>query len=66
MIEFILFVTVIGVWVGAFYLHLIYNQLIEDIRDINDDVETCLNRIDSIEKSQAKKNEIKNDEFLGI
>ena len=38
MLNFILFVTVLGVWVGAVYLYFVLTRLIEDVREINNDI----------------------------
>ena len=39
MINFILFVTVLLVWVGAVYLYFLFDRLLDDVRTINEDLQ---------------------------
>tara|TARA_Y100000310_G_C20298599_1_gene630653 strand:+ start:89 stop:289 length:201 start_codon:yes stop_codon:yes gene_type:complete len=66
MIDFIIMITVIIVGV---YLFLFLQALKEDLKDINDDVENLIVRIEKIEKIQVKnkqRKDISGEEYLGI
>jgi|TARA_B100001059_G_C17547743_1_gene433670 hypothetical protein len=66
MINFILFVTVLIVWIGAVYLYFVLSNMLDDIRAINDDMQECKAMMKTkIEQDNARA-EITNDEFLGI
>ena len=66
MISFILFVTVLIVWIGAVYLYFVLSNMLDDIRAINDDMQECKAMMKTkIEQDNARA-EITNDEFLGI
>ena len=66
MINFILFVTVLIVWIGAVYLYFVLSNILDDIRAINDDMQECKAMMKTkIEQDNARA-EITNDEFLGI
>jgi uncharacterized protein YybS (DUF2232 family) len=66
MINFILFVTVLIVWIGAVYLYFVLSNMLDDIRAINDDMQECKSMMKTkIEQDNARA-EITNDEFLGI
>ncbi len=67
MLNFILFVTVLGVWVGAVYLYFVLDRLMEDVREINKDLLECKAMIQQkIEQENVKAELPPNDEFLGI
>ena len=66
MLNFILFVTVLGVWVGAVYLYFVLDRLMEDIREINKDLLECKAMMQRKIEQENIKAEIPNDEFLGI
>ena len=66
MINFILFVTVLGVWVGAVYLYYVLTRLIEDVREINKDIVECRAMMQRKIEQENIKAELPNDEFLGI
>ena len=66
MINFILFVTVLGVWVGAVYLYFVLTRLIEDVREINKDIVECRAMMQRKIEQENIKAELPNDEFLGI
>ena len=66
MINFILFVTVLGVWVGAVYLYFVLDRLMEDVREINKDIVECKAMMQRKIEQDNVKSEIPNDEFLGI
>ena len=69
MIEFIIVITIIGLWGGGVYLYLFLESLRDDLIDINNDVESLITRLDKIEKLLLKNNkgiDIKGEEFLGI
>ena len=66
MLNFILFVTVLGVWVGAAYLYFVLTRLIEDVREINKDIVECRAMMQRKIEQENIKAEIPNDEFLGI
>ena len=66
MLNFILFVTVLGVWVGAVYLYFVLDRLMEDVREINKDIIECKAMMQRKIEQQNIKAEIPNDEFLGI
>ena len=69
MIEFIITITIIGLWGGGVYLYLFLESLRDDLIDINNDVESLITRLDKIEKLLLKNNkgiELKGEEFLGI
>ncbi len=69
MIEFIIVITIIGLWGGGVYLYLFLESLRDDLIDINNDVESLITRLDKIEKLLLKNNkgiELKGEEFLGI
>ena len=66
MINFILFVTVLGVWVGAIYLYFVLDRLMEDVREINKDIVECKAMMQRKIEQDNVKSEIPNDEFLGI
>ncbi len=66
MINFILFVTVLGVWVGAVYLYFVLDRLMEDVREINKDIVECRAMMQRKIEQENIKAEIPNDEFLGI
>jgi len=66
MLNFILFVTVLGVWVGAVYLYFVLTRLIEDVREINNDIVECRAMMQRKIEQENIKAEIPNDEFLGI
>ena len=66
MIDFIIMITIIIVGV---YLFLFLQALKEDLKDINDDVENLIVRIEKIEKIQVKnkqRKDISGEEYLGI
>ena len=66
MINFILFVTVLIVWIGAVYLYFVLSNMLDGIRAINDDMQECKAMMKTkIEQDNARA-EITNDEFLGI
>ena len=66
MINFILFVTVLGVWVGAVYLYFVLDRLMEDVREINKDIVECKAMMQRKIEQENIKAELPNDEFLGI
>jgi len=66
MLNFILFVTVLGVWVGAVYLYFVLDRLMEDVREINKDIVECKAMMQRKIEQENIKAEIPNDEFLGI
>ena len=66
MLNFILFVTVLGVWVGAVYLYFVLDRLMEDVREINKDIVECRAMMQRKIEQENIKAEIPNDEFLGI
>ena len=66
MLNFILFVTVLGVWVGAVYLYFVLTILIEDVREINKDIVECRAMMQRKIEQENIKAELPNDEFLGI
>jgi biopolymer transport protein ExbB/TolQ len=66
MIDFIILITVVGLWVGGIYLFLFLNMLRDDVKEINEDVETLISRINTVEKRQTEKSKIEGEEFLGI
>jgi|TARA_S200000501_G_scaffold288898_1_gene273625 predicted membrane protein len=66
MINFILFVTVLGVWVGAVYLYFVLDRLMEDVREINKDIVECKAMMQRKIEQENERTEITNDEFLGI
>jgi len=66
MINFILFVTVLGVWVGAVYLYFVLDRLMEDVREINKDIVECRAMMQRKIEQENIKAELPNDEFLGI
>ena len=66
MLNFILFVTVLGVWVGAVYLYFVLDRLMEDVREINKDIVECKAMMQRKIEQDNVKSEIPNDEFLGI
>ena len=66
MLNFILFVTVLGVWVGAVYLYFVLTRLIEDVREINKDIVECRAMMQRKIEQENIKTELPNDEFLGI
>ena len=66
MINFLLFVTVLGVWVGAVYLYFVLTRLIEDVREINKDIVECRAMMQRKIEQENIKAELPNDEFLGI
>ncbi len=66
MIDFIILITVVGLWVGGIYLFIFLNMLRDDVKEINEDVETLISRINTVEKRQAEKSKIEGEEFLGI
>ena len=66
MLNFILFVTVLGVWVGAVYLYFVLTRLIEDVREINNDIVECRAMMQRKIEQENIKAELPNDEFLGI
>ena len=66
MLNFILFVTVLGVWVGAVYLYFVLDRLMEDVREINKDIVECRAMMQRKIEQDNVKSEIPNDEFLGI
>ena len=66
MINFILFVTVLGVLVGAVYLYFVLTRLIEDVREINKDIVECRAMMQRKIEQENIKAELPNDEFLGI
>jgi biopolymer transport protein ExbB/TolQ len=63
---FIILITVVGLWVGGIYLFLFLNMLRDDVKEINEDVETLISRINTVEKRQTEKSKIEGEEFLGI
>ena len=66
MIDFIIMIIIIIVGV---YLFLFLQALKEDLKDINDDVENLIVRIEKIEKIQIKnkqRKDISGEEYLGI
>ena len=67
MIDLILFITVLAVWLGRIYLYFVFDRLLEDVRAINEDLNSIRRELQIIEK-QAKevRKEIPGDEFLGI
>ena len=66
MIDFIILITVVGLWVGGIYLFIFLNMLRDDVKEINEDVETLISRINTVEKRQVEKSKIEGEEFLGI
>ena len=66
MLNFILFVTVLGVWVGAVYLYFVLDRLMEDVREINKDIVECKAMMQRKIEQENIKTELPNDEFLGI
>ena len=66
MLNFILFVTVLGVWVGAVYLYFVLDRLMEDVREINKDIVEYKAMMQRKIEQDNVKSEIPNDEFLGI
>ena len=66
MLNFILFVTVLGVWVGAVYLYFVLDRLMEDVREINKDIVECRAMMQRKIEQENIKAELPNDEFLGI
>ena len=66
MLNFILFVTVLGVWVGAVYLYFVLTRLIEDVREINKDIVECRAMMQRKIEQENINAELPNDEFLGI
>ena len=66
MLNFILFVTVLGVWVGAVYLYFVLDRLMEDVREINKYIVECRAMMQRKIEQENIKAEIPNDEFLGI
>ena len=66
MINFILFVTVLGVWVGAVYLYFVLDRLMEDVREINKDIVECKAMMQRKIEQENERTEITNDEFIGI
>ena len=66
MINFILFVTVLLVWLGAVYLYFVLSNMLDDIRTINDDIQECKAMMKTKIEQDKVKAEIPNDEFLGI
>ena len=66
MLNFILFVTVLGVWVGAVYLYFVLDRLMEDVREINKDIVECKAMMQRKIEQENIKAELPNDEFLGI
>lgn len=66
MLNFILFITVLGVWVGAVYLYFVLTRLIEDVREINKDIVECRAMMQRKIEQENIKAELPNDEFLGI
>jgi biopolymer transport protein ExbB/TolQ len=66
MIDFIILITVVGLWVGGIYLFIFLNMLRDDVKEINEDVETLISRINTVEKRQTEKSKIEGEEFLGI
>ncbi len=67
MINFILFVTVLLVWVGAVYLYFLFDRLLDDVRNINEDLQElkalCKTKL---AQDSTKSSEVPDDEFLGI
>ena len=66
MINFILFVTVLIVWIGAVYLYFVLSNLLEDVREINKDIVECKAMMKQKMEQDNMKSEVPNDEFLGI
>ena len=66
MLNFILFITVLGVWVGAVYLYFVLTRLIEDVREINKDIVECRAMMQRKLEQENERTQITNDEFLGI
>ena len=66
MVNFILFVTVLLVWLGAVYLYFVLSNMLDDIRTINDDMQECKAMMKTKIEQDKVKAEIPNDEFLGI
>ena len=66
MINFILFVTVLIVWIGAVYLYFVLSNMLDDIRAINDDMQECKAMMKTKIEQDNIKAEVPNDEFLGI
>ena len=66
MLNFILFITVLGVWVGAVYLYFVLDRLMEDVREINKDIVECRAMMQRKIEQENIKAELPNDEFLGI
>ena len=66
MLNFILFITVLGVWVGAVYLYFVLDRLMEDVREINKDIVECKAMMQRKIEQENERTEITNDEFLGI
>ena len=67
MINFILFVTVLLVWVGAVYLYFLFDRLLDDVRNINEDLQElkALSKT-KLAQDSVKSKEVPDDEFLGI
>ena len=61
MINFILFVTVLGVWVGAVYLYFVLDRLMEDVREINKDIVECRAMMQRKIEQENIKAELPND-----
>ena len=66
MVNFILFVTVLLVWLGAVYLYFVLSNMLDDIRTINDDIQECKAMMKTKIEQDNTRAEIPNDEFLGI
>ena len=66
MLNFILFITVLGVWVGAVYRYFVLTSLMEDVREINKDIVECRAMMQRKIEQENIKAELPNDEFLGI
>jgi len=66
MINFILFVTVLLVWVGAVYLYFLFDRLLDDVRNINEDLQELKVMCKKKLAQDKPIGEVPDDEFLGI
>ena len=67
MVNLILTITVLLVWVGAVYLYFLFDRLLDDVRNINEDLQElkalCKTKL---AQDSVKSKEVPDDEFLGI
>ena len=66
MRNFILFVTVLRVWVGAVYLYFLFDRLLDDVRNINEDLQELKVMCKKKLAQDKPIGEVPDDEFLGI